>query len=230
MNQNILIDNIQFNIEFKNVKNMRLTVFSLDGRVKISAPKGTTLESVKRFALSKIQWVKKHREKYLKNPKTSGFLQNHSSVYVWGKAYNLELIERKGHPKIIIEDDSMKMYIRPLSSKSKIQELLDAWYHRIIKETAPAIIEKWEKIIGVEVKKLFVRKMKTHWGSCNSIKKTLRLNSELAKRELLCLEYVIVHEMVHIIEKAHNNNFYRLLNKYLPNWKIIRKKMNSGEM
>jgi len=150
-------------------------------------------------------------------------------VFVWGAGLALEIIERRGNPKILIEGGQMKLYVRPGSSKTKKQEVLDKWYSRSLKEAAPPIIKNWEKRIGVEVKKLYVRKMKTHWGSCNSERQTLRLNSELVKRSPECLEYVIVHEMLHIIEKGHNNKFYRLLNQYLPNWKDIRKKMNKGE-
>jgi len=124
----------------------------------------------------------------------------------------------------------MTMYVRPGSTKAKRQEYLDKWYRRILKEAALAIVEKWEGRIGVEVKKIYVRKMKSHWGSCNYGKQTMRLNSELAKRKIECLEYVIVHEMLHIIESGHNRNFYRLLNKYIPGWKDIRKKMNRGDL
>ena len=229
MNQKSLLDNSNFSVEYKNVKVMRITVYSPDARVKIVAPTGTTPEHLNKFVISKIQWIKKHRERILNHSKITS-LGNNSAVYVWGKVYKLELIKRNGHPKIIIEDEQLKMYIKPLTAKSKIQELLDAWYRRIIKEAALAIIKKWEVIIGIEVKKLYVRKMKTHWGSCNYNKKTIRLNSELAKKDPMCLEYVIVHEILHIIENKHDNNFYRLLNKYLPNWKTIRKKMNYGEL
>jgi len=129
----------------------------------------------------------------------------------------------------VITDGKMKLYTRPGSTKTKKEEILDKWYRNALKEAAPPLIKTWETRLGVEVKKLYVRKMKTHWGSCNCEKKTLRLNSELAKRGNEYLEYVIVHEMLHIIEKGHNQKFYRLLSKYLPDWKNIRKRMNMGE-
>ena len=220
---------LQVEIEYKNVKAMRLTVYPPDGRVKITAPLGKDYESIKEFAASKIGWIEKHRQKFMNHSKLTGSLKNHSVVYVWGASLELEIIERKGHPKIIIAAGKMKMYARPGSTKAKRQEFLDKWYRDALKDTAPKIIKTWEKRIGVEVKKLYVRKMKTHWGSCNCEKQTLRLNSELAKRDPVYLEYVIVHEMLHIIEKGHNKKFYRLLNQYLPEWKSIRKKMNLGE-
>ena len=150
-------------------------------------------------------------------------------MYVWGAPYELEIIERSGNPKIVLADAHMKFYVRPGSSKAKRQEYLDKWYSKLLKEAAPSVIEKWEAQIGVEVTKLYVQKMKTHWGSCNYARQTMRLNSELAKRNPDYLEYVVVHEMLHIIEKGHNKKFYRLLSKYIPGWKVIRKKMNSGD-
>jgi predicted metal-dependent hydrolase len=221
---------IPIEVEFRNVKTMRLTVYPPDGRVRIISPLGANPEDIRKFAASKIDWIQKHREKFLNHSKLIVSLKNNSTLFVWGEPRELEIIERIGNPKIVLEDGNMKMYVRPDSTKAKRQELLDKWYSKILKDAALPVIEEWEKRIGVEVKKLFVRKMKTHWGSCNGTRQTLRLNSELAKRKRECLEYVIVHEMLHIIEKSHNRKFYSLLNKYLPAWKVIRKKMNSGEL
>jgi len=221
---------ISFEVEYRNVKTLRLTVYPPDGRVRIAAPAGAAPEFIRDFAASKIKWIEKHRERFLNHSKLISTLRNNSTVYVWGLAYELELVERPGNPKIAIANGHMTMYVRPGSPKAKRQEFLDRWYRRILKETASAIIEKWEGRIGVEVKKLYVRKMRSHWGSCNYKKQTVRLNSELAKRKIECLEYVIVHEMLHIIENGHNRNFYRLLNQYMPDWKSIRKKMNTGDL
>ena len=221
---------IPIEVEYRKVKTLRLTVYPPDGRVKVVSPIGTSREDIRKFAESKITWIKKHREKFLNHSKLIVSLQNHSTLFVWGEPWELEIIERKGNPKIILEDGTMKMYVRPGSTKAKKQEFLDKWYSKILKDRAPPIIEKWGGRIGVEVKKLFVRKMKTHWGSCNGARQTIRLNSELAKRKSECLEYVIVHEMLHIIEESHNRKFYSLMNKYMPAWKDIRKKMNAGEL
>jgi predicted metal-dependent hydrolase len=228
MNYTFEISSISFEVEYRKVKALRLTVYPPDGRVKIAAPPGTAIDSIKKFASSKIAWTEKHREKFLSRSKINTSLKNHSTVYVWGAAYELELIERDGNCKVALADGLLKMHIRPGSTKAKKQEVLDKWYSRILKEAAPVIVEKWEERMGVEVKKLYYRKMKSHWGSCNGGKQTLRLNTELAKRRIECLEYVIVHEMIHIFEKGHNRNFYRLLNLYLPGWKIIRKEMNAS--
>jgi len=224
------LSEIPFEVEYKDVKTLRLTVYPPDGRVRIAAPFGTVHEYIAKFAAAKIGWIEKHREKYLNHSKLSGNLKNHTTVYVWGTALELVLVERSGNPRIVTEGEYMKMFVRPNSTKAVKQAFLDRWYRSKLKEAAPGIIQKWETLTGIEVKKLYIRKMKSHWGSCNCEKQTLRLNSELVKRNPECLEYVIVHEMLHIIEKGHNRNFYQLLNQYIPGWKNIRKKMNRGEI
>jgi len=230
MGFNFELASILFEVEYRKIKVLRITVYPPDGRVRIAAPPAATQDAVKNFAAAKIEWVKKQRERFLNRSKSSGTLRNDSTVYFWGAALKLELIERVGHPKIIIESGYMKMYVRPNSTKAKRQEFLDKWYLNNVKEAAPPIIKKWEAVLGLKVKKLYVRKMKTHWGSCNYERQTLRLNSELAKRRIECLEYVIVHEMLHIFDSGHGKNYYRLLNKYMPDWKTIRKGMNRGEL
>ena len=235
MKYTFTIASIQFEVEYKTIKALRLTVYPPDGDVKIVAPLGTTPEFIKKFASSKIEWIEKHRQKFKKRISdvkslTDPSLRNHSTVYVWGKQYELELIEREGYSKISLDKSSrIRMCIRPGATKTQKRDLLDRWYRNTLKKTAPAIIEKWEGKTGVKVKKIYVQKMKTHWGSCNYKKQTLRLNSELVKRDGECLDYVVLHEMLHIIEKGHNSKFYGLLDKYLPDWKAIRKRMNSNE-
>jgi predicted metal-dependent hydrolase len=230
MTELLQLGDLQIEIEYKRVKNLRLTVYPPDGRVHVSAPLHTSREFILNFASSKKQWIEKHQAEFRRNVRAANQLQNHEIHYVWGVAHKLELIERKGHPKIVIKDGLMQMYARPDSPVEKRQEILDKWYRRIIGEVVPVLVNKWEPLIGVKIKGIYFRKMKSHWGSCNYTKQTIRLNTELAKKPPECLEYVIVHEMIHILEPSHNRNFYRLMNKHLPSWKIIRKKMNTGEI
>jgi predicted metal-dependent hydrolase len=225
-----LLGDIRIEVAYKRVKNLRLTVYPPDGRVRISAPLHTDAEYIRNFAVSKLEWIEKHRAKYRIRPRIKNCLENHEIHYVWGIAHEFELIERVGHPKVVLKDGCMQMYIRPGTTKVKRQEFLDKWYHRILQEAAPELIKKWEPFIGVRIKKLYLRKMKSHWGSCNHVRQTIRLNTELAKRTPECLEYVIVHEMIHLIEPSHNRNFYRLMNQFMPSWKNTRKKMNAGEI
>jgi predicted metal-dependent hydrolase len=214
-------------------------VYPLDGSVCISAPLGATQESIRQFAASKIRWIEKQRAKFRQNMQINGrsgdrALKNpdvkNVTLCIWGNACNLELSEKTGRCKITLEGQTVKLRVPPGTAKSKKQQILDKWYRRLVQEAAPPLIRKWEPVIGVRINKIFYRKMKSHWGSCNYRRQTIRINTELAKKSPVCLEYVIVHEMLHIIESGHNQHFYRHMNSYVPNWKIIRKKMNSGEL
>jgi predicted metal-dependent hydrolase len=224
------LGDIPVTVEYKNIKNLRMTVYPPDGKVYISAPKTAAWEFIRAFAISKIPWIEKHRERFRRNIKAKNRFQNQEIHYVWGSAYKLELIERQGHPKIVLEENILRFSTRPGASKEQKQKTLDNWYRKLLQNMIPRIIQKWEPAIGVTVKDVYLRKMKSHWGSCNCQKQTIRLNTELAKKPLECLEYVIIHEMIHIIEPSHNRNFYKIMNKHLPTWKLIRKKMNSGEI
>ncbi|AEF80985.1 M48 family metallopeptidase [Leadbettera azotonutricia] len=230
MAQGLTLGNIFIEVEYRRMKNMRITVYPPDGRVLAAVPLNTSAELIRGFVVSKLPWIEKHREKFRSNSKAAGSLKEGEKVYVWGKALDLEIVEKPGNPKITISDGCIKMKVRPGATTAKKQELLDKWYRNAVKEAAPLIIKKWEPLLKVEVLGLYVRKMKSHWGSCNSERQTLRLNSELAKKSPECFEYVILHEMIHIIEVGHNKRFYSYLNKFMPVWKTIRKKMNSGEL
>jgi predicted metal-dependent hydrolase len=224
------VGNIPVTVEYKNVKTLRMTVYPPEGEVRISAPKNATWEFIHAFAVSKVPWIEKHREKFRRNARAKNRFQDHEIYYVWGSAYKLELVERRGYPKFVLEEKNLRLSIRPGASNEEKQRALDTWYRRLLQDAVPRFIQKWEPFIGVTVKNVFLRKMKSHWGSCNCQNQTIRLNTELAKKPPECLEYVIVHEMIHIIEPSHNRNFYELMNKYLPAWKLIRKKMNAGEV
>jgi predicted metal-dependent hydrolase len=224
------LGDIPISVEYKRIKNLRMTVYPPDGRVCISAPVNTPQDVIRNFAASKITWIEKHRTRYRRLPRVPNSFLDDEVHYVWGVAYRLALTEREGKPKITLSGETMRMSVRPCSTVADRQALLDKFYRNMTGKAAPLVIKKWEPVIGVTVKKLYLRKMKTHWGSCNHEKQTIRLNTELARKMPECLEFVVVHEMIHLLEPRHNKAFYRLMNTYVPSWKIIRKKMNSGEI
>jgi predicted metal-dependent hydrolase len=205
-------------------------VYPPDGRLRIAAPVGTPAETIRNFIRSKEGWIERHREKYRRNAAAKNRFQDREIHFVWGTPYRLELAERQGRPKVTLEGGVMRLSVPPGETKAKKQEILDRWYRRLAGEAAPPLVKKWEPLIGTAVKKIFYRKMKSHWGSCNHAGRTIRLNTELAKKPPECLDYVILHEMAHLLEPAHNRNFYALMDRFMPSWKIIRKKMNSGEI
>lgn len=242
------LSDIPVKVTFKNIQNLRMTIYPPDGRVCISAPLDATQETIRRFAVSKTRWIEKQREKFRLSAgahaagdlggdlgdraqkNVQNHLRNNATHFVWGIAYNMELIEQNGRPKITLEEKILKLYTPPGTTIDKKRQILAKWYCRLMREAAPALIQKWEPLLGVCVHRIFYQKMKSRWGTCNYRRHTIRLNTELAKKPLACLEYVIVHEMLHIIEPAHNRRFYQLLSSSVPTWKTIREKMNAGEI
>ncbi|MDR0670353.1 MAG: M48 family metallopeptidase [Treponema sp.] len=238
MTELLLVGNFRVEVEYKRVKNLRLTLYppgpgalgipSGEGRIHVSAPPDTPRPRIQDFVISKTAWIEKHRARFRGNSPAARLL-NGEICYVWGLPHRLELGERPGRPGITIANGRMIMSVRPGDGYEQRQKLLDRWYCGICNEAALRVIKFWEPRAGVTVRKVYYRKMKTHWGSCNYVKKTIRLNTELAKQAPECLEYVVLHEMIHMLEPSHNRNFYRLMDRYLPSWKAIRKKMNRGE-
>ncbi|MDR1971599.1 MAG: M48 family metallopeptidase [Treponema sp.] len=233
----LLVGNFRVEVEYGPVKTLRMTIYPPAAppappgeRIRIRAPLHTPRRFIEEFVASKAAWIEKHRARFRRSPQAPRLLRDREVQYVWGLPHSLELVERQGRPKIEIREDRMLMFIRPGDNLEAREKILDRWYRKIFKEAVSRLAPVWAARIGVEVRQIYYRKMKSHWGSCNFTKKTIRLNTELAKKPLPCLEYVLVHELVHILEPSHNRNFYRLMDSRLPDWKIIRTKMNRGEL
>jgi predicted metal-dependent hydrolase len=218
-------------IEYRRVKAIRLTVYP-NGKIKITAPLCTHQSAIETFILSKQAWIEKHQSKFQNQPLAREKAFSNGEIhYIWGIPCKLEIIEHRGRaiasPKVFTEKGKLIMSIKSEAGKEQKSILLNKYYRNLLAEAAPQFVKKWEKTIGVEINKIFYRKMKSCWGSCNYTNKTLRLNTELAKMPSECLEYVVIHEMIHIHEPSHNRHFYEMMNLFYPNWKIIRKKMNN---
>lgn len=148
------------------------------------------------------------------------------SHYAWGKRYLLKIAESKATPKVELQHNRMLLQVRPGSDRDEKQSIVVEWYREQIKTAAKPLLAKWEPVVGVAVEKTFVRRMKTKWGSCNTHAKNIRLNSELAKKPPECLEYILVHELVHLLEPTHNQQFTALMDRFMPNWQFHREELN----
>lgn len=219
----------EFTIEVteKDIKNVHLSVNPPDGRVRISAPTGTSLDSVRMFALSKLSWIrqehKKMSEQLREQPREFVDRESH---YVWGDRYLLKIVELDTAPTIELRNDSLVVTVRQGTTQEKLKEVVEQWLRDLVRVEASRFIQRWEPILGVKVKGLFVQRMKTMWGACNSESSSIRLNTDLARKPLEFLEYVIVHEMVHLIEPSHGPRFQSLMEKYFPNWRQFREELN----
>jgi predicted metal-dependent hydrolase len=218
---------IAVDVTFKNIKNVHLSVYPPAGHVRISAPIRMSLNTVRVFAISKLGWIKQQQRKIVaqdrETPREYLDLESH---YLWGKRYLLRVIE--GNPSSTIEVQHSKLLLRvpPKTTEEKKQDIVARWYRGQLKAAVPSVIARWSLVLGVTVEDFYVQQMKTKWGSCNHRAGTIRLNTELAKKPNECLEYVVVHEMVHLLEPTHNARFIALMERFMPNWRLRRDRLN----
>jgi predicted metal-dependent hydrolase len=222
----IKLNDIVVDVTQKKIKNIHLSVYP-NGQVKISAPLHMNQETLRTFLISKLGWIKQKQTKFQNQQReTPRDCIERESHYVWGQRYLLKVIEHDAPPKIVLGHSEMLLHVRANSSQEYKQAVVDEWLRYELKKAIPPLLEKWQPIMGIEVKKFFVQKMKTRWGSCNYTQGNVRFNSELAKKPPVCLEYVVVHELAHLLEPSHNARFHSLMSQFLPNWKLIKAELN----
>jgi Predicted metal-dependent hydrolase len=212
----------------KNIKNLHLAVYPPAGRVRIATPLRVNDESVRLFVISKFAWIKKHQIKFRNQERQPireyAYRENH---YFQGDRYLLNVIEHTAPPKVILRNKAyIDLYVRERSSQQQRQKVMTEWYRERLKEQIPPLIEKWQDIIGVQVEEWGIKQMKTRWGTCNIKAKRVWLNLELAKKPKHCLEYILVHEMVHLLERHHNDRFIAYLNELMPQWCSYKEELN----
>ena len=225
--QQIQLGDMPVDVVRKDIKNIHLSVHPPTGRVTIAAPSHLSLDSIRVFAITKLGWIRQQQKKIREQEReTSHEYLERESHYVWGKRYLLHIIEADAPPAVLLRHKRLILQVRPGTSQQKCQDIVEEWYRHQIREAAAPLIERWEKRLGVQMHKLFVQRMKTKWGSCNPRARTIRLNTDLAKKPVECLEYLIVHELVHLLEPTHNARFIALMDQFMPKWQSCRQLLN----
>ncbi len=224
----ITISNIEIDVVRKDIKNIHLAVYPPTGRVRIAAPLSVNEDAIRLYAISKLGWIKRHQRKFAGQERISPReYKNRESHYFQGKRYLLNIIEAQAPPKVVLKNKTyIDLYIRPETSTAKRHKIMNEWYRSELKKLIPELIEKWQNQMDLKVNEWQVKLMKIKWGSCNIEKKRIWLNLELAKKPIHCLEYIIVHEMVHLLERHHNDKFLFYMDTFLPNWKQLRTELN----
>ncbi|RIZ69438.1 MAG: M48 family peptidase [Methylococcales bacterium] len=208
-------------VVFKDIKNIHLSVYPPEGKVRISAPLRLNIDTIRVFAITKLAWIRQQQAKLrAQHRETPREYLNRESHYVWGKRYLLKVIELDDLPKIELNHHQIQLYVRPATTQEQKQILIEQWYRETLKDVIQSLIMKWEPIMGVKVERFFVQRMKTKWGSCNPLAKSIRLNTDLAKKPPECLEYIVVHEMTRLLEPSHNQRFISLMDEFLPKWRF----------
>lgn len=225
----ITVENIVVDVVKKDIKNLHLRVLAPQGRVRVTAPLRLNDTAIKSFVISKLSWIRKHQLKFERNGERESleFVTGENHLYQ-GKLYPLNVIYHNGRPGVDLNGGScINLYVRMGSNRLQREKVIIEWYRSRLKEQIPGLIEKWEHIIGVEVKTWAIRKMKTRWGSCMVNSGKICFNLELAKKPQICLEFIVVHELTHLLERSHNHIFKDLMDKFWPDWRHHQRLLNS---
>jgi predicted metal-dependent hydrolase len=223
----LVLGQLQAEVTRKVIKHVHLSVLPPTGKVRVAAPQGMPLEAIRLFVVSKLAWIRSQQRKLqAQDRETPREYLNKESHYLWGKRYLLEVSHAEAAPVVSLTPRKLKLQVRPNADPAKCEEVLDAWYRQQVHEAVPSLLAKWEALLKVKATKVFVQRMKTKWGSCTPDTAYIRLNTDLAKKPPECLEYILVHELVHLLEPTHNERFVAIMDLYLPNWQQLRKQLN----
>ena len=227
MATSLRLADIDLEVVQKDIKNVHLSVYPPNGHVRVSAPDHMSLDSLRAFLVTKLAWIREEQRKFQEQVRQEQpLLIDRESHWVWGDRCLLAVVERDEPPAVVLGHGALTLYVRPGSDIAKRDVVLSLWYRDLVREAATELVPRWERRLGVKVEKVFVQRMKTKWGSCNSTRRTIRLNTELAKKPRVCLEYILVHEMIHILEPTHSARFRDIMDQHVPMWREIRAELN----
>lgn len=227
MTESIQVGDMVIAVTRKDIKNVHLSVHPPNGRVTIAVPSETRLEVARAYVVSKIGWIRAHQEKLQAQERESSraFIERESH-YLWGRRYLLSVVEEDVKPSVRDSHRRITLAVRPGSSAAKREAVMHDWHKALLHEAVPPLIKKWESKLGVAVSGYHLQRMKTKWGSCSHRAGSIRLNTELVKKPRDLLEYVVVHEMLHLIEPTHNERFVAILGQHYPSWREARAELN----
>lgn len=228
----ITVNDILIQVVRKPIKNVHIAVHPPDGQVRVSAPLHLTDDNIRLAVISKLGWIKKQQVSFQSQPRQSQReMLSGESHYLWGRRYRLEVEERWGPHIVNVKNGSrLQLFVQPGTTAPNREEALNRYYRAELKQRIPTLISRWETRIGQSVAEWGIRKMKTKWGSCNIAARRIWLNLELAKKPSECLEYILVHEMVHLLERHHNETFRNHMDQLLPNWRHRRALLNAAPL
>jgi predicted metal-dependent hydrolase len=228
--RHLTVSGIRVEVVRKDIKNLHLGVYPPQGRVRVAAPLVISDEAVRLAVIDKLGWIKRQRARFAEQPRQSQReMVNGESHYFLGQRYRLRVHELDAPARVAVRGiASIDLFVRPGTSAAQREAVLLHWYRDQLKALIPPLLEKWQPILGVQASHWGIKKMKTKWGSCNPSAHSVWLNLELAKKPVLCLEYIVVHELVHLLERNHSDRFTALMDGFMPNWRVCRETLNSG--
>jgi predicted metal-dependent hydrolase len=227
MAETIRIGEITVEVTRKAVKHAHLSVHPPAGRVTLVAPKNTRLDVARAYAISKLGWIRAQQGRLLAQAReTPRRFVERETHYVWGRRYLLSVLEKDDKPSVRLDHRRIFLTVRPGASKDRRGAIMQEWQRSLLHAAVPALVQTWEARLGVRLNGYFLQRMKTKWGSCNHRARNIRLNTELVKKPKDLLEYVVVHELIHLIEPTHSERFVALLDQHYPTWRDARAELN----
>lgn len=222
---------IDIDVVYKDIKHLHIGVYPPMGRVRVAAPTRLDDDQVRLAVIQRLSWIKRQRDKLRSAQRqTEREMVTGESHYLWGVRRRLTVIERPGRAHLEIDGTRLVLYTPAGTSADQRRAYLDRWYRAQLRQTIPDLITKWERELGVSVPQWTIRRMKTKWGSCNRETRHLWFNVELAKKHPDCLEYIVVHEMMHYFERHHGERFTVLMDRHLPDWRPRRDQLNNAPL
>jgi predicted metal-dependent hydrolase len=228
----ITVSGLRVEIVRKNIKNLHLGVYPPNGRVRVAAPLRVSDDAVRLAVVGKLGWIKRQRDRFDAQPRQSDReMVSGESHYFLGRRYRLRVTEGVGTATVQLRNMStIQLCVRPEMDAHKRGLVLLQWYRQRLKELIPPLLEKWQKLLAIQAAEFRVKRMKTKWGTCNQEARRIWLNLELVKKPVHCVEYVIVHELTHLIERRHNDRFVSIMDQHLPHWRLHRNELNSAPL
>jgi predicted metal-dependent hydrolase len=226
--EKLSIGSLEVELHRKAIKHLYISVLPPFGVVRISAPKKMPETAVHMAVLHRIPWVRRQQNQLLAHPRQSPReMLSGESLYLWGKRYLLSVVFRSGKHEIKLDKNHLYLFVNPDTNIKNKRAVLEALYRSELLHALDEYITKWQSVVNVKADFFGIKKMKTKWGSCNTEKKRIWLNLELAKKPVQCFEYVLLHELVHLLERHHNQKFYDYMSRFMPNWKLYKNQLNA---
>lgn len=227
----ITVSGLQVEVVRKAIKNLHLGVYPPEGRVRVAAPLTVSDAAVRLAVIGKLGWIKRQKAKFANQPRQSQReMVSGESQYFLGRRYRLRVIEQPGAGKVVLRNQTMELQVRPGTSAEQREQVVQRWYRQQLRQLLAPLLERWQPILGVAVAYCGIKKMKTKWGSCNAHARRIWLNLELAKKPVPCIEYLVVHELVHLLVRHHDDRFLTLMDQHLPQWRQQRQELNAAPL
>lgn len=227
----LTVAGLDVDVVYKSIKNLHVSVYPPLGRVRVAAPQRTTEDAIRVAIVQRLSWIKRQREQFQDADRQSErHMVSGETHYAWGRRYLLDVSKSSGAYGVEIQGSTLWVITPSGTDAVGRFGALDRWYRRELKASVPALLEKWQPVLGVEAEKFVVRRMKTKWGTCVATSRTIWLNPELAKKNPRCLEYIVVHELAHLRERGHGEKFVALMDRHLPDWRARRDELNEAPL